>query len=422
MANLDIYNLPTGFSTIDILIDGQSVRTMVVGYSIFENIYTPAVTATILMGDSQSIDFLNRYEIEGGEKVSIEAEDADGNTLKFEGHLNGIRNKIQSNQKMAYVLDVMDLSVLHNEQNFITKRFVNSPPEDVINECLGRLGDSVKLDYLSMPGKPMNFLSSRWKPFHCIEYVLRRAVNDTSSTKSEDGKGSGGYFFWKTTKGYRGAPISDVVDGKIGSNLGKFTYQLGKSGNSFESQRRAIVSYDFKRVGDQFEKLRMGSYKNVLIVFDIDKGVYKEIEYDDSSDQAKKHKDFAEKPTRYFFTTYSEERYNDKKDMAAKGKYDQSDKNIQQTVVGNGMFNDKVGEMMVPLNYSICAGDRLEIEIPKLNSGDGRGETDEKFGGVYTVVAVGHHSIISGDAYSKISILRSDKQQDQTSAAKTTEL
>jgi hypothetical protein len=224
-------------------------------------------------------------------------------------------------------------------------------------------------------------------------------------------------LFWKTFIGYRGGAVEDVLSGSIGKDQGKFTYRLGKSGASFEEQTRAILSYDFKRLGDQFEKMKMGSYKSTQIIFDLDKGEYKELAYVDDKELSERHKKFLEAPTRYFYRPFSNERLNDECAKAPDNKYDFSNKTLQQTTVANGTFNDKLGEITIPVNFQINAGDKIEILIPKIKSDDTKFESeDTKFSGKYIVVAVGHHCSITKEAYTKLSIMRADKEQNDTSA------
>lgn len=411
------YTLPTQYEIKTIKVDGVNIRGLTLGISLFENIYTPSITGVIAMGDTQGMNFLEQYDIQGSEDVEIEIEGANKQDIKFKGHLNGVRNKTHAHQKMVYSLEVMEVVVRENEQGFMTRRFTNKSPEDIVKECLKKLKNP-KVDNLSMSGQPMNFLASRWKPFDVIAYVLKHGL--TNKSGSSEGKGTNGYMFWQTFIGFRGGSIEEVLKGNLGKDQGKFTYRLGKSGTSLDEQTRSILSYDFKRLGDQFEKMKMGSYKSVQIVFDLDKGEYKELAYVDNQELSDKHKKFLEAPTRYFYRPFSNERLNDECNKAPDNKYDFSNKTLQQTTVANGTFNDKVGELTIPINFQINAGDRIEVVIPKIKSDDTKFEKeDTKFSGKYIVVAVGHHCSITKEAYTKLSIMRADKEHNDTTASKS---
>jgi hypothetical protein len=268
-----------------------------------------------------------------------------------------------------------------------------------------------------MPGQPMNFLASRWKPFEVVSYVLKHGLTNKSGVS--EGKGTGGYLFWKTSIGYRGATVDDVLKGNAGKDQGQFKYRLGRTDASFDEQSKAILSYDFKRLGDQYEKMRMGSYMSVQISFDMDKGEYKEIKYEDDKELSQKHKKYSQAPTRYFWRPYVNERLNNECDAAPRDKYDQSTKTIQQGVHRNGTFNDKCGELLIPINFQINAGDKIEVILPKIKSHENDSETDDtKFSGKYIVVAVGHHCSITKQAYTKLSIMRADKEQDDRTSGR----
>jgi len=403
------YNTPSGFSIKDVIVDGNSIKTMCAHIAIFENIYTPSISCSVVVGDTHAINWLENYNVQGGEDVEITLEDSFNNSMKFVGYLNGVRNRVASQSQFAYTLDIMDKGVKYNEQNFITKRFKFATPEDVVIDCLRKIKEH-KIDFIDMGGVPMNFIASRWKPFQTIEYALIHGLRNSSGTG--EGEGSGGFFFWATHKGYRGCPISFITNGKVGKDHGRYYYRLAKvDDTSFEEKQKSILSYSFVKLGDMFEKLRMGSYSNTQIVFNVDTGEYKEIKYTDDSQISKKHKDWFEGSTRYFTTVYANERFNDACKTAPTDQYDHSTKTLQQGIVSNGLFHDKVGEILIPLNFAISAGDRLELVFPKTKQ-EGYATEDSKFSGNYSVVAVGHHVAITGEAYSKLSILRSEKQQD----------
>ena len=98
------FETPTEFALSQLTIDGNDVKGLFVSLSVFENIYTPLVTGHVSLIESDEAKFIEKYKIEGVEKFQCEFKTGK-DSYSFEGYLNGLRNKSNSQQITTYTFD-----------------------------------------------------------------------------------------------------------------------------------------------------------------------------------------------------------------------------------------------------------------------------------------------------------------------------
>ena len=177
----------------------------------------------------------------------------------------------------------------------------------------------------------------------------------------------------------------------------------------------SIIDYDFKQIGDIQSKMRSGAFRSVNVSFDMDKGLYKEVVYEDESIMTDKQKEAVKVPTRYMWKPYSNERFENKCTKAPDNEHDQSRRYLSQNTARQNTFADQFGNFTLPPRFAIRAGDYFEIKIPKVQSEKGGGY-NEKHSGRYVIKQVGHHIMNDGHAYTRVQTVRSTTQQDDSSS------
>ncbi len=413
------FNHPTQFQIGKIEIDGEDVIGMFQNISIFENMYSPVITGSIQLLDSDKNDFISNHEIEGSEEISFEFTNADGDTLEFSGLLNGLRNKIIKNQRSMYIFDFTSEQVRKNEENFVVKRFRNSQPKDIISEMIEKLGG--KEDKVEGEGLPLNFLGSRKRPTDIIKYALTHGVTQSAESsekgteQEEKSSGTTGFLCWQTLDGYRFNSIEKILKGEGGNDAGTFTHKMANHQLPMDEAMHAIVDYDFKQLGDIQSKMRFGAFKSVNISFDMDKGLYKEFLYEEDSIMTDKQKKAVTKPTRYLVKPFMNERFENSCTKADDNLWDQGRRYLQQNTAQQNTFADQTGNLTLNPRFKLRAGDKIEVKIPKVSSDENMGY-NEKHTGNYIIKQVGHHMYADGRAYTRVQTLRSTTQQDDTSS------
>ena len=411
---------PTQYQIDSITIDGIDVVGLFFSISIFENIYSPVITGSITIMDSDGAGFIEENQIEFIEPVEFSFKNATGETLSFEGILNGLRNEVVKNQKKMYLIDFTSNAVRENEKKFITEAFVEQAPEDIVRKMISEVGGQEAI--ISGTGKPMTFLGTRRRPTDIIKYVLTHGVSQESSAttkeneREETTKGTTGFLCWETLDGYRFATVDDILDAKVGDTHPEYTIDRANRSVSMEKAMKNVIAYKFNNIGDFQSKLRSGAFKNIVVSFDLDKGYYKEYTYDDTANMTDKQREAAgDVPTRIMMRPYTNEQHQNECQKAQDDQYDQSRQYLAQNNVRQNTFNDQSGNFTLPPSYAIRAGDSFEVKIPKVESEKGGG-IDKKHSGKYIVKQVGHHFFQDGRAYTKITTVRSTIEQDDTSS------
>lgn len=413
------FSLPTEYSIDKVDIDGRDVRSLLVKFTIFENIYIPAVTGSIELLDTDGAGFIEEYGIEFVEDIEVSFTNALGDTLEFKGKLNGLRGEIVKESKRMYSIDFSSDYVRTNESTFVTKRFKNINPEDVVEEILM---DKVKARAADIRGEgiPMNFLASRRKPFDVIRYVCTHGVTtDSSYTEGNDqkgtAKGSTGFLCWETLQGYRFASIDQLVNGEIGENHTGFKKQLQNISLGMKEVMKGVIDYEFPRIGNLQDKLRSGALNNISIYMNMDAGELHENTYYDESKLTDKEKEIATSFTRVMWKPISPERHNLECGIAQPDTGDQSKKSLQQNCARQNTFDDQQGEFTLPPRFDIHAGDTIEFKLGRVESKREAGY-DKKHSGTYVIKSLGHHIFGTGKAYTKIATVRTNLQQDDASS------
>lgn len=417
-------SLPTQFRIQTIKIDNIDIVGLTISVDIFENIYSPVITGSIVMFDVDSTNFIEKNKIEGSESFEIQFINAKEETLQFKGVLNGLKNRVVDNQRVMYTFEFHSMPVRKNEGTFIVERFKNETPKDIVQRMVDRIGG--KIDKFVSDGLPMNFLGSRKRPTDVIRYVLTHGVTPTAKVSENDKNqtgdvsGTSGFLCWETLKGHRFSSIPDILAGKAGGNGGTFTKQLQNRNLTLEETTRQIIAVSFSEIGDVQSKLRVGAFNNVFINMDLDKGVYKEFNYSDNKMLTTKQKELAKVPTRYTFRAFTNEGYQNFCPPANPNAFDQSKNYLSQNIVGQNTLTNESGSVTLGLQFQLHAGDTIELKLPKVATAESNGY-DTKHSGRYIIKQVGHHFRTIPDAvgHTKLSIIRSTLQQDDVTSKKT---
>ena len=413
------FDLPTEFEMESCEIEGNDVRGLMASISVFESIYSPLITGHFTLMETDSAKFIEKYKIEGNEDFKFEVKTGKDSYM-FEGVLNGLRNKANDQQFTQYTFDFTTEEVRKNESTFITKAYKEKDPKQIVEEMIQKMDG--KQDKMNGSGKPMTLLPSNKRPYDVIKYVLTHGVPQENNAsegdkekRKEEAKGAGGFMCWRTADGFRFATVKDVMDGNAGSNGGEFKSQMMNKGQGLSEMMESIVHYEFEVMGDIQSKMRSGAFVSKHISFDLDKLQYKEYMYDNTEMCSPKQKKIVEKdkPTRIYCTLHANEQHENQCQKAQNSKYDQTRYYIPHTPGGENTHDDQKGSFILYPQCKIRAGDTITTKIGKIESN----EYDKKHSGKYVVREVAHHfNIATNQAYTRVSVLRSTKQTDDSSS------
>ena len=414
---------PSQFQNVRIAIDGKDIRGLFLSISIFEDIYRPCVTGNITITDADGAtdqgSFIEKFNLEFIEPISLQFKNANGETLAFDGVLNGLRNEYVKSGLKYYCVDFTSNAVRENEKQFVTESFRDTSPQAIVQQMIQKVGGNLASN---AQGKNMQYLGSRRRPLDIVRYVCTHGLSQqTEATEQEDqlneeAKGSTGFLCWETTEGYNFETIDDVLAGKSGTQHTGFKTLLANNNLSLEQLMKSIVKVDFDQIGDFQTKLRSGAFGGINISFDMDTGVYKEYTFYNDDNMTEKQKQyFGSNGTvsRFFMKPVDNQKFSNDCQKAQPLTGDQSRGYINQNAGRQNTFSDQTGHFTLYPSFSIKAGDTFECKVNKIKGERAQGDPDKKHSGRYVVQAVGHHFFADGKAYTKLKTIRSTIQQDE---------
>ncbi len=418
---------PTQFELTEITIDGQDVRGIFFALSIYENIYTPAITGNIVIIDSDGAGFIQEQRIEFIEPIEFSFKNANGDTLQFKGVLNELRNEIIKDSLKYYTLGFTSESVRKNEETRVVKKFSDTKPSDIVSEMVQKLGG--ELTGTQVNGIPLNLIGSRKRPVDIIKYVLTHGLSDRTEateqqdTKEEEASGTTGFLCWETLDGFKFDTVDNVTAGRSGTEHTGYKLQLANRSLGTEETMKSIVSCSFPQIGDFQTKLRSGAFGAMNISFDMDSGDYKEYKYYNERNMTDKQKQAltSDAVTRYFSKPISNQKFMAPQQCTPSQPFtgDQSRKYLNQNAGRQNTFSDQTGEITLYPQFDFRAGDPFECKVSQVKDEKAEGGYDKKHSGRYIIQQVGHHFFRDGKAYTKIKTIRSTIQQNDSSSTKS---
>ena len=389
------------------------IRTGVISIDYYEDIFSPTVTAKILVyntGDSiegkdgkiQSI--YNGLPLRGGERVSIRIapNTEDNGGLDFSEnyqdylYVSSVTNVLSMAKKETFTLNLVSREAITNETTRVPVKFPSSSTIDVSVKKI--LEDYLKTEK-EMDVDPVSnaygFISNMRKPFNIITWLASKSVSE---------QGNAGYFFYQTQDGYQFKSIDNLINQEP-----KATYEYTEV-NVSDTERNNdfnILRYATNKNQDLLEKLKLGAYSSFVATYDplksefnlpqqaeftlsksIDKDKTKNLgqelklpPIDDTSDRT-----LGDIPSRIMTMVL---------DRGVLEKGVKTDKNADplqyqaQALMRYNTLNTQQMHMQVPLNTNLRAGDTITCMFPKVASEDE--DVDDEQSGLYLIKEIRHH-------------------------------
>ena len=400
------------------------IRTGVISIDYYEDIFSPTVTAKILVyntGDSiegkdgklQSI--YNGLPLRGGERVSIRIapNTEDNGGLDFSEnyqdylYVSSVTNVLSMAKKETFTLNLVSREAITNETTRVPVKFPSSSTIDVSVKKI--LEDYLKTEK-EMDVDPVSnaygFIANMRKPFNIITWLASKSVSE---------QGNAGYFFYQTQDGYQFKSIDNLINQEP-----KATYEYTEV-NMSDTERNNdfnILRYATNKNQDLLEKLKLGAYSSFVATYDplksefnlpqqaeftlsksVDKDKTKNLgqelklpPIDDTSDRT-----LGDIPSRIMTMVL---------DRGVLEKGVKTDKNADplqyqaQSLMRYNTLNTQQMHMQVPLNTNLRAGDTIKCMFPKVTSEDE--DVDDEQSGLYLIKEICHHF---GDSKSETSML-----------------
>ena len=197
------------------------IRTGVISIDYYEDIFSPTVTAKILVyntgdtiegKDGKIQSLYNGLPLRGGERVSIRIapNTEDNGGLDFSEnyqdylYVSSVTNVISMAKKETFTLNLVSREAITNETTRVPIKFPSSSTIDVSVKKI--LQDYLKTEKEMDVDKVSNaygFIANMRKPFSIITWLASKAVSEQSNA---------GYFFYQTQDGYQFKSIDNLIN------------------------------------------------------------------------------------------------------------------------------------------------------------------------------------------------------------------
>jgi hypothetical protein len=409
-------------------------------FKLYESLLSPFVTASLVISDSAN--FINNFPLQGGEIFDIKVKTAfDDAPTEYKFSLWKIGNRIVKNKSQVYTIGLVSTEAIRNETVRVYRKLENNPESIVVDLLRNELKTDKEI-YAEPSKFDVKLTGNRMRPFDLISKLLNVSVSkktdysSTSSTKSAPStqkiKGSAGFFFWETVRGYNFFSVDSLCDepgGKFVSekinskSWGPYVETIANRDGI--DQRFIISNAEVESEIDLFTSMRKGKYSSLLVFFNYSTGQYEEYTYNiqDSYDnmshlggqnnvnvvKVESDKDLAEFPTRMMTVLLDHETWYNEPGVASPEPKDGSTSPTKfadwqkyytaQGIARKELLKNQEVTLVIPGNQKICAGDKIDIRlVSKLPDELAKKEPyDTESSGVYLIKDVTHtYNFVNG--------------------------
>ena len=438
---------------------------MIISFDFMESITSPFVSGSLLISDSK--DFLNTFPIQGGEDVSVSmGHTFDDNPIDFNLKVYKVGGRVVDGKKQVYTLMLVSAEAIINE-SFKVQDPLDGNPESIIVKLLRqKLGTSKEI--YSEPSRfKIRMIPGNLRVFDIIAKLIKKSVSTKTTYKSKSPsstgkseqqiKGSAGFFFWETNRGYNCFSVDALCDvsekqlfaaDKLNSqSWGPYVETIANV-ESTQDSRFNITSFNYTSEVDVMSSLRLGKYSTKMIFFNHSTGAYDEYvykiktSYDDmahlgtqgtaslapGTDVDALLSDASGNPARVMSAVLDPETWIDAADVT-----DPDDEGVEkpteyadwtkyyaaQSVARYDLLRNQEGTLKIPCNPLICAGDKIDLRFQSKLSDtlQTKKAYDTESSGIYLVKEVTHtfnfvNSGTSGKGYTTIRLFRDSYGSD----------
>jgi len=409
------------------------IRQLINSFNYAESVLSPSLSATLEVVDSGGL--LSGLPIQGGEKIVISVKtNTSEEPYDYTMLVWTIGNRYVKQTKQAYTIGLISAEGLINETTRITKA-LSGNPESIVVDLMKNFIKTDKEIYAEPSKFDIKFIPSRRRPFDIINSITKKSVsaqteytsesNNNSNKSEQQIKGSGGFFFWESKRGYNFFSV-DSLCADDGSKLKSKkldvpfwgTY-VEKMGNQDDGSDDRFVIYEsmFGSEINLLSSLRKGKYSSLVVFFNHSTGQYEEYVYKvkDSYDNMghlggqegislipANQIELSDYPTRVMSMLLDHETWYNESGPASPDPKDGSTSPSKfadwqkyyasQSIARYELLKNQQCTIIIPGNAEICAGDRIDIRlINKLPGEEAKKDPyDPESSGIYLIKEVTH--------------------------------
>jgi len=459
------YQQSRSFTISEIAIFGRNnksfdITKLCTNFYYIEDIQKPYLQGALNVVDSAGL--INTLPISGGEKIRISLTDGNANQqgekITYNFTVWSIKSRVVRGKAQTYILGLISEEALTNEVARV-QTTLKDKPEAIISKLL-KEDLSSKKEYFSEDSQfSVIFNGGKRRPFDIGGILAARAIpktatipttttssSSTSSSNVTNIKGSAGYYFWETRKGFNFYSVDTLLkEDEDRPPWGPYVERVANVDDSDDTYK--IIKCDFKSEIDILTNLRGGKYSSLMVFFNPSTGKYSEYKYSlqdsysnmshlGSAGLAKvpaSEKELSEFPSKIISEVLDHETWFTGGDIASIDEGDGGEQPtpyadwqkyfFAQSIARYESMKNQECIITIPGNTLMCAGEKIDIRLRnKVPNHIEKDEPDDiESSGIYLIRTVTHSFSITkgiqGDFTTTLQLIRdSYGKLDKTSA------
>lgn len=412
------------------LIDSKKrvdIMPLIAELNIIESLDFPCIRINLVINDSiQLVDSLRGNELL---TFVMTSETTGDKKIQFNVRAYRIANRIRYEKKEAYTIECVSNEFMRNEVINVFRSFKAKKAHEIVKELLT---DS---KYLNVPGSSIDVESTNdvvqcvipnWRPFDVINWLGGRA------TRAENYRQGGFIFYENSKKGYHFKSFDKIIiDANKQSSVPLYKYAMkNTTESSSASDLYTIKSVSYPALFDALTPLRNGTWAGIFTGVSLDyipgsriptgKG-NKQIPYGGTQYRImEQYQNMEHLGTENPYSSVSPD-FDVLLNNVKRMRYRSNQVHLwdtEKTVNSNDLTSGKVPvrweetaiynycrknnfehiklEVVVPGNFSLYAGEAIDIEIPRSFNQSKKIELDRVYSGRYVIAGV-RHKISNGN-------------------------
>ena len=256
------------------------LRFGVISFQYFEDVFSPTVTARVLVQSSGGGDIedfkgvggtkalLQGLPIIGGERVSIKVKTVVGDGIDLTEdplYVGGVSEIMADGDREVFTLNLVSRSAITNETSRVTKKYPTTQKIDISVKQIAEEFLKIELpeDNIDSCKNQYGFIGNLRKPFTVLTWLAGKAIPASGKKDS-----TAGYFFYQTLDGHYFKSIDELIKQEPYAEYKEDTVQKSALESGIKDTANKIMSYTFKQNTNILEKLRTGAFSSHNVFFD----------------------------------------------------------------------------------------------------------------------------------------------------------
>ena len=256
------------------------LRFGVLSFQYFEDVFSPTITARVLVQSSGGGDIedfkgvggtkalLQGLPIIGGERVSIKVKTVVGDGIDLTEdplYVGGVSEIMVDGDREIFTLNLVSRSAITNETSRVTKKYATTQKIDISVKQIAEEFLKIELpeDNIDSCKNQYGFIGNLRKPFTVLTWLAGKAIPASGKKDS-----TAGYFFYQTLDGHYFKSIDELIKQEPYAEYKEDTVNKSTLESGVKDTATKIMSYAFKQNTNILEKLRTGAFSSHNVFFD----------------------------------------------------------------------------------------------------------------------------------------------------------